>query len=139
MSTPPATQVTVTEEVTDLTVTSTSAIAIDLTTEDVSVSINNFAIPVNFMDAANVVFAGHNTVTATNVSDALKQLADQQFRGTTPPADGTANLEEGDLFYDTDDNQVKVYRETSSGVFEFVPIIVGDASGDSDTLDAGAF
>ena len=91
------------------------------------------------MDAANVVFAGHNTISANNVSDALKQLADQSFRGTTPPADGTANLEEGDLFYDTDDNQIKVYRETSTGVFEFVPIIVGDASGDSDTLDAGAF
>ena len=133
------TQVTVTEQVTDLTVSNTNAITLDLTTEDVSVSINNFAIPVNFMDAANVVFAGHNTVTANNVSDAIKQLADQQFRGTTPPADGTANLEEGDLFYDTDDNQIKVYRETSSGVFEFVPIIVGDASGDSDTLDAGAF
>ena len=121
MSTP-ATQVTITEEVTDLTVTNTNAIALDLTTEDVSISINNFAIPVNFMDAANVVFAGHNTVTANNVSDAIKQLADQSFRGTTPPADGTANLEEGDLFYDTDDNQIKVYRETSSGVFEFVPV-----------------
>ena len=133
------TQVTVTEEVTDVTVSNTNAVTVDLSTEDVSVSINNFAIPVNFMDAANVVFAGHNTVTATNVSDALKQLADQSFRGTTPPADGTANLEEGDLFYDTDDNQIKVYRETSTGTFEFVPIIVGDASGDSDTLDAGAF
>ena len=133
------TQVTVTEEVTDVTVSNTNAVTVDLSTEDVSVSINNFAIPVNFMDAANVVFAGHNTITANNVSDALKQLADQSFRGTTPPADGTANLEEGDLFYDTDDDQIKVYRETSSGVFEFVPIIVGDASGDSDTLDAGAF
>ena len=77
MSTPPATQVTITEEVTDLTVTNTNAIAVTLTTEDVSVSINNFAIPVNFMDAANVVFAGHNTISANNVSDALKQLADQ--------------------------------------------------------------
>ena len=74
-----------------------------------------------------------------SVSDAIKQLADQNFRGTTAPSASTANLEEGDLFYDTDDNQIKVYRETSSGVFEFVPIIVGDASGDSDTLDAGAF
>ena len=138
MSTP-ATQVTITEEVTDLTVTNTNAIALDLTTEDVSISINNFAIPVNFMDAANVVFAGHNTISANNVSDALKQLADQSFRGTTAPSASTANLEEGDLFYDTVDNQIKVYRETSSGVFEFVPIIVGDASGDSDTLDAGAF
>ena len=138
MSTP-ATQVTITEQVTDVTVTNTNAVSVDLTTEDVSISINNFAIPVNFMDSANVVFAGHNTITANNVSDALKQLADQQFRGTTPPADGTANLEEGDLFYDTDDDQLKVYRETSSGVFQFVPIILGDASGDSDTLDAGAF
>ena len=135
----PATEVTITEQVTDLSVTNTNAIAVTLTTEDVSVSINNFAIPVNFMDAANVVFAGHNTITANNVSDALKQLADQSFRGPTPPADGSANLEEGDLFYDTDDDQIKVYRETSTGVFEFVPIIVGDASGDSDTLDAGAF
>ena len=133
------TKVSITEEVTDLTVNDTNAISLNLTSEDTTIAINNFAIPVNFMDAANVVFAGHNTVTANNVSDAIKQLADQSFRGTTPPADGTANLEEGDLFYDTDDDQIKVYRETSSGVFEFVPIIVGDASGDSDTLDAGAF
>ena len=61
------TQVTVTEEVTDLTVSNTNAVSLNLTTEDVSVSINNFAIPINFMDAANVVFAGHNTVTALSL------------------------------------------------------------------------
>ena len=133
------TQVTISEEVTDLTVNNSSAVTVDITAEATTLSVNNFAIPVNFMDSANVSFPGHNTVTADNVRDAIKQLADQQFRGTTPPADGTANLEEGDLFYDTDDNQIKVYRETSTGTFEFVPIIVGDASGDSDTLDAGAF
>jgi len=133
------TQVTISEEVTDLTVNNSSAVTVDITAEATTLSVNNFAIPVNFMDSANVSFPGHNTVTADNVRDAIKQLADQQFRGTTPPADGSANLEEGDLFYDTDDNQIKVYRETSTGVFEFVPIIVGDASGDSDTLDAGAF
>jgi len=133
------TQVTITEEVTDLTVSNTNAVTVDITTDETTISVNNFAIPVNFMDAANVSFPGHNTVTADNVRDAIKQLADQQFRGTTPPSASTANLEEGDLFYDTDDDQIKVYRETSSGVFEFVPIIVGDASGDSDTVDAGAF
>ena len=36
MSTP-ATQVTITEQVTDVSVTNTNAIAVDLTTEDVSV------------------------------------------------------------------------------------------------------
>ena len=133
------TEVTITESVTDLTAENTNAVTVDITAEATTISVNNFAIPINFMDADNVVFTPHNTITANNVSDAIKQLADQQFRGTTPPADGTANLEEGDLFYDTDDNQIKVYRETSSVVFEFVPIIVGDASGDSDTLDAGAF
>ena len=133
------TEVTITESVTDLTAENTNAVTVDITAEATTISVNNFAIPINFMDADNVVFTPHNTITANNVSDAIKQLADQQFRGTTPPADGTANLDEGDLFYDTDDNQIKVYRETSSGVFEFVPIIVGDASGDSDTLDAGAF
>ena len=133
------TQVTISEDVTDLTVNDTSAVTVDITAEATTLSVNNFAIPVNFMDSANVSFPGHNTVTADNVRDAIKQLADQSFRGTTPPADGSANLEEGDLFYDTDDDQIKVYRETSTGVFEFVPIIVGDASGDSDTLDAGAF
>ena len=98
------TQVTISEEVTDLTVNNSSAVTVDITAEATTLSVNNFAIPVNFMDSANVSFPGHNTVTADNVRDAIKQLADQQFRGTTPPADGTANLEEGDLFYDTDDN-----------------------------------
>ena len=133
------TEVTITESVTDLTAENTNAVTVNITAEATTISVNNFAIPINFMDADNVVFTPHNTITANNVSDAIKQLADQQFRGTTAPTAGTANLEEGDLFYDTDDNQIKVYRETSSGVFEFVPIIVGDASGDSDTLDAGAF
>ena len=133
------TTIQIVEQVTELSVSNANAISVTLVDDPTVLTVNNFAIPVQFMDSGNVSFDGHNTVTADNVRDAIKQLADQQFRGTTPPADGTANLEEGDLFYDTDDNQIKVYRETSSGVFEFVPIIVGDASGDSDTLDAGAF
>ena len=133
------TEVTITESVTDLTAENTNAVTVNITAEATTISVNNFAIPINFMDADNVVFTPHNTITANNVSDAIKQLADQQFRGTTAPTAGTANLEEGDLFYDTDDDQIKVYRETSTGVFEFVPIIVGAASGDSATLDAGAF
>ena len=133
------TTIQIVEEVTELSVSNANAISVTLIDDPTVLTVNNFAIPVQFMDSGNVSFDGHNTVTADNVRDAIKQLADQQLRGTTPPADGTTNLEEGDLFYDTDDNQIKVYRETSTGVFEFVPIIVGDASGDSDTLDAGAF
>ena len=79
----------------------------------------------------------YNTITATNVQRALEQLADQNFRSTTTPTG--SNIEEGDTWYDTDDNQLKVYRETSAGVFEWVPIMIGNISPDSDTLDAGAF
>ena len=88
--------------------------------------------------ASNIPFEGTGTVaTAGNIADAIQIVADQQFRGTTAPTSGTTNLEEGDLFYDTDDNQLKVYRETSSGVFEFVPL--AQATGTMDTLDAGSF
>lgn len=88
--------------------------------------------------ASNIPFEGTGTVaSAGNIADAIQIVADQQFRGTTAPTSGTTNLEEGDLFYDTDDNQLKVYRETSSGVFEFVPL--AQATGTMDTLDAGSF
>jgi hypothetical protein len=76
----------------------------------------------------------HGTVTATNVQAALEQLADQDFRTTSIPTG--ANVQEGDTWYDTDDNVIKVYRETSSGVFEWTNLVVTDAD---DTLDAGAF
>ena len=131
------TTVVIVEEVTDLTVTNANNISVTLEESPTLLTVNNFAIPAQFMDSANVSFDGHGTITADNVRDALQQLADQDFRSTTAPTG--SNVEEGDTWYDTDDNQLKVYRETSSGVFEWVPIIVGAASDDSDTLDAGAF
>jgi hypothetical protein len=137
------TEVTITEEVTDIAISNTNAISVDLTPDNTTITVNNFAIPINFMDADNVVFAPYNTITATNVTDALKQLADQNFRSDEPPTGsilgGVSTISEGDTWYDTDDNQLKVYRETSTNVFEWVPIIVGAAADDSDTLDAGAF
>lgn len=75
----------------------------------------------------------------TTVEGALNFLANQFFVATTAPTANTTNLAEGDLFYDTDDNQLKIYRETSEGTFSFVPIMIGNDSADSDTIDAGAF
>lgn len=88
-------------------------------------------------DSAAMGVTPYGSITATNVQAALNQLADQNFRTTTTPTG--PNVDEGDTWYDIDDNQLKVYRETSNGVFEWVPIIVGAAADDSDTLDAGAF
>jgi hypothetical protein len=131
------TTVVITEEVTELTVSNANDISVTLVDDPTVLTVNNFAIPVQFMDSGNVSFDGHGPITADNVRDALQQLADQNFRTTDTPTG--SNIEEGDTWYDTDDNQLKVYRETSSGVFEWVPIMIGNISDDSDTLDAGAF
>ena len=53
------------------------------------------------------------------------------------PNPTTTNLEEGDFFYDLNDNQLKVYRETSTNNFEFVAL--AQATGDMEVVDAGVF
>ena len=73
------------------------------------------------MDAQGITFsnAARTISTASTVEQALLQLADQLFVQTTAPTAGTTNLAEVD--YDTDDNQLKIYRETSAGTFNWVP------------------
>jgi len=123
-----AVTIEITENVTQLFSTESST---------VEVIVDNTAIPTQAVDSANVTVQPHGTVTAVTLQGAIEQLADQDFRTTDTPTG--SNIEEGDTWYDTDDNQLKVYRETSPGIFEWVPIIVGNISEDSDTLDAGAF
>ena len=87
--------------------------------------------------ANNVTVTPYNTIASTNLQTVLQGLADQDFRGTSAPSGST--VQEGDTWYDTDDDQLKVYRETSSGNFAWVPIMVGNISPDSDTIDAGSY
>ena len=131
------TKVAITEDVTSISVSNTNSVGVTLAEETTTVSVNNYAVPSSYQDSVNTVFSPYGTITASNVSDALKQLADQDFRSATDPTGST--VQEGDTWYDTDDDQLKVYRETSTGVFQWVPIIVGAAGDDSDTIDAGAF
>jgi len=134
----PHTNVTLTENVTKVDVDKVSGeLSLSITQDNTVLQIRGVAISES--NASQIAIQPVSTLTASNIQDALQQLADQNFRGASAPADGSANLSEGDFFYDTDDDQLKVYRETSTGTFEFVPIIVGEASSDSDTLDAGAF
>ena len=84
----------------------------------------------------DITVLAHNNVYPTgNLTTALQNLADQFFRGTT--ATTGSNLEEGALWYDTDDNQLNVYRETSANNFEFVPL--AQATGTMNNLDGGLF
>jgi hypothetical protein len=119
--TPSTTSINATAQTTTLTISSTVG-------GDVSdASAITFSSPVGTLE-------GQNTVQG-----ALNFLANQFYVATTAPTANTTNLAEGDLFYDTDDNQLKIYRETSSGTFGFVPIMIGNDSADSDTVDAGSF
>lgn len=76
-------------------------------------------------------------LSASNVQSAIEELAGNNFRQTDTPTG--SQVSEGDTWYDLDDEQLKVYRETSTGVFQWVPIIVGEADSDSGTLDAGSY
>jgi hypothetical protein len=133
------TTIDITENVTNITA-SGDQISINLTDDVTTIEAYNLAVPTavpGVIDASSVTVSGYNTISSGFLDNALKELADQNFRGDSTPAGNY--IEEGDTWYDTDDNQLKVYRETSSGVFEWVPIMVGNISPDSDTLDGGAF
>ena len=105
--------------------------------DDFTVEINNFAVPTPPTDSASTIaVTPTGIVTANTLQGAIEQLAANQFKSNSAP---TVGVDEGDTWYDLDDNQMKVYRETSTGNFEWVPLIIGSATGDSDTLDAGSF
>ena len=133
------TTIEITESVTEVTVTGTST-TVSITDDVTDVQAYTLAIPLNApgtLNAENVIVDTHNTIDSTNLQTVLERLADQNFRGTSAPTG--SNVGEGDTWYDTDDEQFKVYRETSSGNFAWVPIMVGNISADSDTVDAGSY
>ncbi len=133
------TTIEVTESVTEVSVTGTTT-TIDLTNDITELQAYTLAVPFEVpgqITATNVTVVPYGTITSTNLRDALKELADQDFRGASAPTG--SYISEGDTWYDTDDDQLKVYRETSSGTFQWVPIIVGAAGSNSDTIDAGSY
>lgn len=132
-----ATTITVVEDVTNVTVESSVSTSLTIQPSTTSVSVSAISPADASTSAAQLSFTPHNVITATNVQDALEQLADQYFRSNDVPDPTTTNLEEGDFFYDLNDNQLKVYRETSTNVFQFVPL--AQATGDMETVDAGSF
>jgi len=117
-----------------------STTSINATAQTTTLTISS-AIASSVNDASSVSFTSPVGTLGgqSTVEGALNFLANQFYVATTAPTANSSNLAEGDLFYDTDDNQLKIYRETSSGTFEFVPIMIGNDSADSDTVDAGSF
>ena len=123
-------------DTTTVTVTSEEAVNVAIAPETTSVSVASGMGP-----ASSIASVAYGTISATNIQTALEQLADQFYRGTGAPS-GT-NLGEGDLWYDTANEELKVYREISSGSFAWIALVAGGyVAGETslmDKLDGGFF
>jgi hypothetical protein len=125
-------EVTITVDETAVTVTEdTTTINITPTTYEVSIEAVATLIPT----ALSMSVTPYKTITKTNVQEALEELADQDFRGTTAPTG--SNLELGDTWYDTANDIFYVYR-TVGGITDWYPLLNTDV-GEEDNLDGGAF
>ena len=115
-----------------VTVTETTGNTITVTTDEVILTTNTLAIA----NASEIVVApiAGTDIDATNIQDALHQLADQKFTGTSAPASSDANLDEGDLWYDTTNNLLKVYRNTTWEDL-VVSEMLAEGSGTTEYLD----
>lgn len=88
------------------------------------------------VSASSVSSTPSGSVSATNVQDAINELANQQFSQANAPTG--PNIEEGALWYQTTTENLYVYREVSQNVFNWLPLIIG-SDDNSDTLDGGLY
>tara|TARA_Y100000780_G_C13491423_1_gene342436 strand:- start:198 stop:614 length:417 start_codon:yes stop_codon:yes gene_type:complete len=138
MAEPAGIDVSIEVDTTTVTVTSEEAVNVAIAPETTSVAIS--VVPASTIASA-IGSTAYGSITATNIQTALEQLADQFYRGSTTPT-GT-NLGEGDLWYDTANEELRVYREISSGSFAWIALVAGGyATGETslmDKLDGGFF
>ena len=125
------TTVTVTEDVTNVTIEADTAITI---TEDVTEVDITATTPVSITSAGSISFNAYGGISSTNVQSALQELADQFTITTSQPG----SPEEGDLFYDTDDNVLQVYAD-ADGSRQWLTILRAGAADDMQRLDGGSF
>ena len=138
MATPVGIDVSIVVDTTTVTVTSEEAVNVAIAPETTSVAIS--VVPASTVASA-IGSTAYGPISATTVQDAIEQLADQFYRGSTTPS-GT-NLGEGDLWYDTANEELRVYREISSGSFAWIALVAGGyITGETslmDKLDGGYF
>ena len=121
-----ATQITVQESLTTIYIDSSTSITVEEDTTNVELSAALFTSP-----AGAITYTPYGSVSSTTVQTAIDELADDFYRGTTEPSSG---YEEGDLFYDTDDNLFRVYVEN-----EWVTLLRAADTDDMQRLDGGNF
>ena len=126
-TTPNTNTVTVTEQNRTVSVTDSSTNV---------VSVNNLVVPSGISgggNASSVTSTATGSVSSTTVQGAIAELARQQYSQDTAPTD----VEAGTFWYETDTENLFVYREISPNVFAWVAVILGDD--DSDILDGGSY
>ena len=138
MATPVGIDVSIEVDTTTVTVTSEEAVKVAIAPETTSVAVA--VVPAATL-ASQIGSTAYANISATNIQTALEQLADQFYRGSTTPT-GT-NLGEGDLWYDTANEELRVYREISTGSFAWIALVEGGyVTGETslmDKLDGGFF
>ena len=138
MPTPIGIDVSIVVDTTTVTVTSEEAVNVAIAPETTDVAIS--VVPASTIASA-IGSVAYANITATNIQTAIEQLADQFYRGSTTPS-GT-NLGEGDLWYDTANEELRVYREISTGSFAWIALVAGGyIAGETslmDKLDGGYF
>ena len=138
MAEPAGIDVSIEVDTTTVTVTSEEAVNVAIAPETTSVAVA--VVPAATL-ASQIGSTAYANISATNIQTALEQLADQFYRGSTTPT-GT-NLGEGDLWYDTANEELRVYREISSGSFAWIALVAGGyITGETslmDKLDGGYF
>ena len=128
----PFISVEVTEAAAALTVGSPTSVSVNLTDEVTRTYENTVAFPSQANNSAEIDFPPARYITATNVQAAILQLATNTYRQDTAPSG--SDVEKGDIWYETDTEDLYVYREVSSGSFEWSPILLGNSVIDGGTL-----
>lgn len=86
------------------------------------------------LQSVSYVFTPYKDIGSTNIQDAIYEFA--QEVGVTKQNQEPSSYVEGDLWYDLDDNELKLAREQSGSV-SFVPLLEG--ADNMDSLDGGLF
>jgi len=126
-----ATTVTVSEDRTSVSEITIGEVKLNIVPELSTVSVG-FVLPET--DSEKYIFSPYRDINSTNVQSALNEFANEV--GVTKQNEEPVEYSEGDLWYDIDDNQLKLAREVNGSVV-FIPLLSGDP--DMDTLNGGDF
>ncbi len=114
---------------------------IESTTDEVyillSTSPNDWRDLSKNVTSTDVGVTAHNNLPAGNLQDALEHLEDQLYQQVSAPTG--ANVEEGDLWYDTTLDRMNVYRDNTWVLLVTRDALAQDTGYDEITMNGGYF